>query len=391
MSATLEMLRTKTYQQVFFANNLIRQAKVYRAELIMQSVLRKNLLALFADPSDSHGWPIGDCTIPTIDCLLLNLIEYHYQSDSWKQWQQYFLVINHHSYYDRLPIINRIFLEAAYDYSQLKHNVSLSQVIQRQLKYSEVQKLPPHIRTFLHLVVGYAAMELRDEVFALSQITQGKQISTYVNEPFYAILLDDLEASIYYMLNQHRMEHYHRAIKLFNELELNIREINEGYDFLHVAYTLGWIYAELGKYDEAFFHLQRGRLEAINTNKVFRLAQYNYGLGFVYYSVADYGMALSSLYAALEHFVDKSYVLSAACLNLIASVFIKLGNNDKALERLHYAQINLQKGDNPIQLHHVYRQFTNLYARTGDWLKAAEYFAKLYWIRIKYNVPLLPY
>lgn len=391
MSIIYENLRHSTIAQLETANSELRLGHALKSNFIYKQVLKKDILALFHEPNHAYGWAIREDDHNSFNNALVLLSDYYIQSQDTSYWNRAKNPLLRHPDYSTLNINAHIRIDIVSILRDISHNIHVNNTLKRLYNYLTLDNLENFIKGLIHYTISRLAVVIRDEETALIHQNKAKDFLPASEEPYLNLLNFQHLGTIYYMLNNERRSYYEKSIQIYQETGHHARLLDNGHDFTYNGYNLGWIYAELGLYTDAENYFKQAMVEAESTQNMFKVAHCEYGLGYVYERLADYDKSIEYLTNALMYFCDKSYLLSAACLNLLASTLLALNHIDKAIERLDYAMTNLVKVDNPVQLHHVYRQYSKAFKLKKNWGQALHYVFKTYQMRIKYNMPLFPY
>lgn len=391
MSIIVNNLRQLTIAQLETANKDLRLGRNLKSTYNYKQVLKKDILALFHDPKHDYGWSIvADNTISFNNALLL-LSDYFSQTTESYYWNRAVNILVKHPEFSTLDINDRVHIDIISIHRNILHQINIEKTLKQLQDYLTLPKINKFTLGLIHHTISRLAVLIRNEELALVHCNAAKHLISFEDEPYYHLLNHEQLGTIYYMLNNDRQYYYEKGIQIYHETEHQARMLDNGHDFTYAGYNLGWAYVELDLYEEATYHFKRAMLEADSTQNAVMVAKCEYGLGYVYSCLKDYDKSIEYLTNALMYFCDKSYVYSAACLNLLASTLLSLGHIDNAIQRLDYAIDNLLKVDNPVQLHHVYRQYSKAYRMNSNWIRALQYVVKTYQIRIKYKMPLFPY
>jgi tetratricopeptide (TPR) repeat protein len=370
---------------------MMRTGQAEQARLDYYHALKKDLNGFYQHPNAPYTWYLGETVNPSVDKVALSIIEYYFQNLDWLEWNPLCQVVLSHPAYNTLSLDTRVRLEAVHAYSSLLHSTSLEKYTRQLESLLAAPNLKPVTVIICHYVLMrlYLLQRLEDKVH--KHLQQALNLCQANNQTFFQSFILEAMGTVYYYLNQHRRNYYVKAIEKYHEAEVFVRAHNNGLDYTHNPYNSGWVYAELREYDRALSEFQRGFAELKNPDTLYIGAQYRYGIGYVYLSIEQYDEALDYLLKAINFFWDRSYVNTAACLNLVADIYRRNTNITKAIDYLESAASNLQRADHPVQLHHVYRQFSKIYFSQKNFLKAIQYFLRVYRLRFQYKMPLLPY
>jgi tetratricopeptide (TPR) repeat protein len=385
----INRLQTQHLHTLQAAQAVMRTGKVEQAYPIYEQALNKDLLGFYQHPQAEHLWHLGIDSMPSLDKVALSSIEYYVQNLDWLQWNPLCQVVLAHPHYPQLSLDTRTRLEVARTYSLLLHSVSLDAYIVHLESLLRSSDLDTVTVIMCHYVMArmYLLKRMEDKVRVHLQVAE--DLCAAANETFYQSFVLEANGTVYYFLNQRRRAYYEKALELYQEAEVFVRSHNDGMDYIHSPYNLGWVYAEMGEFKAALAEFQRGFAEVQPLSYIG--AQYQYGTGYVYLWTGHYAEALDCLTSAINFFWDRSYVNTAACLNLVAEIYRRQGNITAAIDRLENAAANLQRADHPVQLHHIYYQFSKIYFHEKNWWQALRYFIRTYRLRFKYGMPLLPY
>jgi tetratricopeptide (TPR) repeat protein len=367
----------------------MRTGKVEQSRPIYEQALNKDLLGFYQHSQAEHLWHLGTPDMPSLDSVALSIVEYYFQNLDWLQWNPLCRVVLDHPGYSQLSLNTRTRIEVVHTYSLLLHSLSLDSYIAYLQSLLPAPDLEPVTIIMCHYVLARLYLLRRNEDQVRYHLQQALQLCQAKQETFYQSFVLEANGTVYYLLNQQRRSYFEKALDLYREAEAFVRSHNEGMDYTHNPYNLGWVYAEMGNFEQALTEFQRGFAEVQPLS--FIAAQYQYGIGNVYLSTGHFTEALDYLTRAIDFFWDRSYVYTGMCLNSVADMFRQQGNVAVALDRLENAAHNLQHADNPRQLHHVYRQFSKIYATEKNWSRAFLYFIRTYRLRFQYGMRLWPY
>lgn len=392
MPLIVENLRESTIRQLQTANEALRLGNHLKASFIYKKVLKKDILALFHEPQHPYGWSISRDDSISFNHALVLLSDYFLQIQDATHWDRAKNTLIGHPDYNNLHINDRIHIDITSIQRIVSHNVlDLQNTLKRLFNYLTLDNIDDLLKGLIHFTISRLAVVIRDEELAFTHQNKATHFLSANEEPYFNLLMLEQLATIHYMLNNNRRSYYEKAIQIYHKAEHRARLLDNGHDFTYNGYNLGWVYAELELYEDAESHFQRAIVEAESTQNAPKVAQCEYGLGYVYSCLENYDKSTEYLTNALMYFCDKSYNYTAACLNLLASTLLSQGHIDRAIKRLDFAVANLAKIDRPVQLHHVYRQYSKAYYMNKNWIKALQYVFKTYELRLKYKMPLFPY
>jgi tetratricopeptide (TPR) repeat protein len=391
MTSVLHGMRSGVIQQLELAREEYRCGRTLQATERYNRVLKKDMLALFHEPSAAHGWHLCAEDRISLDHVVWLLSGYYFHTRKTSQWNRLLGVLRAIPDYELIPLSERVEMESIYTIRNLARSVRLPEIVSAYQRYLQAEKLSDLARGLAYHVLSQAALVIRDEDATLGHLASSE---SYIKPELHAVYyLENIiqRATIYYLNNRGRRAYFERAIVIYQEAETLARELDSGHDFTYSQYSLGWIYAELDQLELALETFSRGLQEAQSTDAAFKVAQYHYGLGYVHSQLGDHRQAIDALHEALYFFAGESYLYSATCLNLLATSLLAVGDIEGALERLTFAHSNLLKTENPIHLHHVYRQFALIYGRKRDLYHFLYYVFKTYQIKIRLRKPLFPF
>ncbi|MGJ3239983.1 MAG: hypothetical protein ACFE0Q_14825 [Anaerolineae bacterium] len=386
MSAILLDLAPETLEIAQRAHQLMLKGDLPKGLQLYERLAGKDLLHIFYR-SDSKNWILSnDYEAVALDDLCIYLIEYVISRTAWHIWQPIADTVMGHPQFAQIDAEKRARIEVINIFGQrfsrrtftLEQQISTLKTI---LTYVPQATLGEAL-TRMTLGTTYRLLRRKDD--ALSQHYQVRDQLDLTTNPFYYIFNEELIGAVIYFLNQGKREYYLQAVEVYEEAE-RLALAHIGIDFAHQPYNLGWIYAELEELAQAEHEFTRGLHRAITESAAYELAQYQYGLGYVYLRQDRHDEARKMLIESLRYFADVSHIYSSACLNLLAR--LDGDNIPKALEWSHNALDHLKKIDDPVHLSHVYKTLSELYWRQGDWQHTSQYLAQHYWIKLRYNMP----
>ena len=387
----LTRLQVQHLHTIQTAQAVIRTGKVQQARLDYQQALNKDLIGFYHHPNAPHQWYLGDEQNPSLDAVALGVIEYYFQNLNWLEWNPLCNAILAHPHCRQLPLDTQVRLEAVRAFSSLLHSISLEKYTKHLEGLLQANRLDIVTRIICHYVLTRLYNLQRIEPMALQHVQHALQLCQDSGQTYFQSFMMEAVGTVYYYLNQKRRSYYEKAIELYREAEAFTRAHNDGIDYAHNQYNLGWVYAELGEFDQSLQEFERGIAEIPNPDTAYIGAQYRYGMGYVFLSTQRYDEALDYLTQSINFFWDRSYVNTAACLNLVADIYRQQQDYSRAIDYLESAASNLKRADHPVQLHHVYRQFSAIYFSQKNFWQAFLYVMRVYRLRFRYRMPLYPY
>lgn len=379
----------------------ILSGKVSQALRQFETLLSKDLNALYANPNHPTGWHITDAATPaqpSMNWLIALLVPYQYQYRSWRRW--FPIAERVLLYADEIAPACRAQITAGMGVAYLTDaptRMPLETVIEQQQ-----QALPDAAddlaRSVHHLVIGHAYRNLRQTEPALQHMQTAIALAKASGSAFWEIYAEEHLGAIHYFLNDlsdDPVAAYERADAIYHDLESKARAINDDVDFVTQSYNLGWSTTERGDLAAALYHFKRGLVEAATHLSDTDVAMYHYGLGYVYLLLEQDETAQQHLEQAVAIASRQQDPLRiAVSLDHLATIFMKRGDFARALDRAQYGVHYIQQIDNPLQMMHLYRKLTLVYrAMRGWWPSYAMLVALFHTMRLKIKLrkPLLPF
>lgn len=357
-----EIVQKSHFNLLREAHLLARKGKYTQAMTRYRRALTRDITSVFCLPSQDPPWRLAlDEAIPSINWICIYFGEYlMFHSDFMSEWLQLIEFTKSHPDFMQLP---------AHHVAQITQHhtpnipgIKNEQVVSILTESLNTEGLSAADKGIHHMFIGLAWMRIRNEGFAFEHIQRALDYLDLETEPFYAIIAQEQIGTISYFLNQGREDYHHKAIENDLYVEQLACEVNDGIDFTHQAYNLGWIYAELEEAETARYHFERGYQNALDTDDMMRQGKYAYGIGYTYFLQDKYYDAVDAFDYALSVLPGRSTIHTAATLNLMSSAYLHL-DLDLALQHNQTALANLRTIDSPVQMNHAYERFCQIYRK----------------------------
>jgi tetratricopeptide (TPR) repeat protein len=393
LTTTSTALHRAIWQWLQEGHHEMRAGRYLPAMDAYRRALRHDLRLVYHVGANRSGWHISPQPEPqALNWACIYLGEYFVKTRLWDAWNQLAHLVFSHPGFSALPADQKsrlIGLRGMSAYIYGRKQLTIAQVIHQQQR--ALRRLAPTglNAAIHHLVLGLNYSRLRQFETALTWLNRMQGLITLDEEPYYFLLSREFTASTYYYMNKKHPRYFNTAIEVYTATEAQIRQ-RSAVDWSANAYNLGWVYAEMGRLDDAQTQFEAGCEEANQSLDRFEKGCYPYGLGYVALCQGNLDQAEAHLLEALRQFGGHFFGHAAAVLNLLASVYVKKGDDDRALNRLGDALDNLDRANNPLQRYHVVRQLVHLHRRQRRWHLMMWWLPTLLWLKRRLRMRLFP-
>jgi tetratricopeptide (TPR) repeat protein len=395
-----EVVSLYTWQNLRQSYTDIRQAKVLDAmtiyaEIIPQVQQYKAIL--------NHPWQIiSDQLIePSWNWASVYLREYFYLRQTWADWYYFFADLFQKQNWQTISLECQSQLISTRGWASIRKRY-LKEVISEQLNFLDKMKILKEnqdvnlLKSMHFIVLSYAHTLSFDQSKSFKYAYQAIDLLEPSTEPYYVMRAYEILGTAFYTFGK-----YDEALECYYKISETIQPEHDSPNPLEPYYGRGWAYIGNRQLEYALDAFQRGFNQKLQASLYYDAARCKYGLGYTYFLLGNYLDAQQALNEALRVFCDDHFdlntysnrnsivspAMTAACLHVLALVYERCDEFEKAIKHEEQALSWQREIDDPGQLSDMLRRAIRLNLKSGRFMSIPKYIQEIVSLRLSYRIP----